>query len=148
MTFRVEKCLKKKMKKPGLWDRGMVNGGPGQKPDWKKMSRSVRQWYGYWWVKSWIFYQNTILSKKAVFYKKPMKNCFLRAWYTTERNAFWRQKEYQGCPKSNFTGLQTRGKINAKILKKILTVYCLRTIYFSHNFLVVQAFIVMTYRFT
>ncbi len=24
------------MKKPDLWDRGMVTGGPGQKPDWKK----------------------------------------------------------------------------------------------------------------
>ncbi len=35
-------CLKKKNEKnTGLWDRGMVTGGPGQKPDWKKMTRSV-----------------------------------------------------------------------------------------------------------
>ncbi len=26
------------MKKPSLWDRGMITGGPGQKPDWKKMT--------------------------------------------------------------------------------------------------------------
>ncbi len=36
--------------KPGLWDHGMVTGGPGQKPDWKNMTRSVRQWYGHWRV--------------------------------------------------------------------------------------------------
>ncbi len=29
----------------------MVTGGPAQKPDWKKMIRSVRQWYGHWRVK-------------------------------------------------------------------------------------------------
>ncbi len=27
------------MKKPGLWDRGMVTGGLSQKPDFKKMTR-------------------------------------------------------------------------------------------------------------
>ncbi len=26
----------KEMKKPGLWDRGIVTGESGQKPDWKK----------------------------------------------------------------------------------------------------------------
>ncbi len=26
----------KKMKKTGLWDRGVATGGPGQKPDLKK----------------------------------------------------------------------------------------------------------------
>ncbi len=34
--FRVENVFEKKMEKPGLWDRGTVSGGPGQKPDWKK----------------------------------------------------------------------------------------------------------------
>ncbi len=24
------------LKEPSLWDRGMVTGGPGRKPDWKK----------------------------------------------------------------------------------------------------------------
>ncbi len=43
--------FKKKMKKPGLWDRSVATGGPGQKPDRKKMTRSVRQRYGLWWVK-------------------------------------------------------------------------------------------------
>ncbi len=44
LTFRVENVFKKKEKekKPGLWDRGIVTGGPGQKPDWKKMTHSVR----------------------------------------------------------------------------------------------------------
>ncbi len=41
----------KKMKKPGLWGRGMVTGGPGQKSDFKKMTQSVGQCYGHWWVK-------------------------------------------------------------------------------------------------
>ncbi len=48
LMFRVENVLK--MKKPGLWDLVMVTGGPGQKPNWKKMTQSVRQWYGHWWV--------------------------------------------------------------------------------------------------
>ncbi len=29
----------KKMKKPGMWDRSMATGGPGQKPDRKKWPR-------------------------------------------------------------------------------------------------------------
>ncbi len=41
-------------KKFGLWDRDMVTGRPGQKPDFKKMTRSVRQWYGHWRVKDVI----------------------------------------------------------------------------------------------
>ncbi len=45
------KWFEKKMKKPGLRDREMVTDGPCQKPDWKKMTRSVRQSYGFWWVK-------------------------------------------------------------------------------------------------
>ncbi len=45
-------CLKKKWKQPGLWDYSMVTGGPGQKPDRKKMTRFVRQWYGHWRVKN------------------------------------------------------------------------------------------------
>ncbi len=48
----------KKMKKTGLWDCGVATGGPGQKPDRKKMTRSVRkkmtqsvrQRYGLWRV--------------------------------------------------------------------------------------------------
>ncbi len=36
LTFRVENVFEKKMKKLGLWDRGMVTGEPGQKPYWKK----------------------------------------------------------------------------------------------------------------
>ncbi len=36
------------MKETSLWDRGMVTGGPGQKPDRKKMTQSIRQWYGHW----------------------------------------------------------------------------------------------------
>ncbi len=51
LTFRVKNVFEKKWKKPDLWVRGMVTGGPGQKPDWKKMTRSVRQWYGHWRVK-------------------------------------------------------------------------------------------------
>ncbi len=44
LTFRVENVFEKKNeKKPGLWDCGMVIGGPGQKPDRKKMTWSVRQ---------------------------------------------------------------------------------------------------------
>ncbi len=39
------------MKKPGLSDSGVATGRPGQKPDRKKKARSVRQWYGLWWVK-------------------------------------------------------------------------------------------------
>ncbi len=55
LTFRVENVLEKKMKKPGLWDRGMVTGRLGQKLDWKKMTRSVRQWYGHWrFTKFWM----------------------------------------------------------------------------------------------
>ncbi len=38
LTFRVKNVFEKKRKKPGLWDRGMVTGGLGQKPDWKKMT--------------------------------------------------------------------------------------------------------------
>ncbi len=38
-------------KKPGLWDRGVATGGPGQKPDRKKINRSVRQRYGLWRLK-------------------------------------------------------------------------------------------------
>ncbi len=30
----------------------MVTGGPGQKPDRKKMTWSGRQRYGHWWVKN------------------------------------------------------------------------------------------------
>ncbi len=41
---------KKNGKKPGLWDHGVATGGPGQKPDWNKMTRSVRQSYGFWRV--------------------------------------------------------------------------------------------------
>ncbi len=42
--------VEKKWKKPGLWDRGVATGGPGQKPDRKKMTWSVRQSYGFCWV--------------------------------------------------------------------------------------------------
>ncbi len=49
-SFRVENVFEKKMKKPSLTDRGMVTGRPGQKLDWKKMTQSVRQWYGHWRV--------------------------------------------------------------------------------------------------
>ncbi len=52
IMFKVENVFeKKKGKNTSLWVHGMVTGGPGQKPDWKKITRSVRQWYGYWWVK-------------------------------------------------------------------------------------------------
>ncbi len=44
LTFRVQKVFEKKWKKTRLWDRGMVTGGPGQKPDRKKMTRSVVIW--------------------------------------------------------------------------------------------------------
>ncbi len=40
----------KKMKKPGLWDLGVATGELGQKPDRKKMTQSVRQWYDLWRV--------------------------------------------------------------------------------------------------
>ncbi len=36
------KRLLKKWKKPRLWDCGVATGGPGQKPERKKMTRSVR----------------------------------------------------------------------------------------------------------
>ncbi len=49
---RVENVFEKKNKKTSLWDCGTVTGRPGQKPDWKKMTRSVRQWYGHWRVKA------------------------------------------------------------------------------------------------
>ncbi len=52
----------KKMKKPGLWDRGVATGGPGQKPDRKKMIRSVRQRYGLWRVKIIVKYESQFLS--------------------------------------------------------------------------------------
>ncbi len=39
------------MKKPRLWNRGVATGRPGQKPDRKKITRSVRQWYSLWGVK-------------------------------------------------------------------------------------------------
>ncbi len=41
----VQNDLEKKGKKTGL-DRGVAAGGPGQKHDRKKMTRSVRQSYG------------------------------------------------------------------------------------------------------
>ncbi len=44
----IQNDLKKPGKKLGLWDRGVATGGPGQKPDWKKMTRSVRQSFGFW----------------------------------------------------------------------------------------------------
>ncbi len=47
---------KKNGKKPGLWDRGVATEGLGQKPVRKKMTRSVRQWYGLWWDKSSLRY--------------------------------------------------------------------------------------------
>ncbi len=43
------------MKKPGLWDRGVAIGEPGQEPDRKKMTRSVRQRYGLGWLKSSVY---------------------------------------------------------------------------------------------
>ncbi len=46
LTITVGNVLEKKMKKPGLRDRGLVTGRLGQKPDWKKMAWSVRWWYG------------------------------------------------------------------------------------------------------
>ncbi len=48
----VQNDLEKPQKKPSLWDRGMATGGPGQKPDRKKMTWSVRQSYGLWQVKT------------------------------------------------------------------------------------------------
>ncbi len=33
LTFRVENLFEKEMKNPSLTDRGMIIGGPGQKPD-------------------------------------------------------------------------------------------------------------------
>ncbi len=50
----VENDFIKKWKKPSLWDRGVATGGPGQKPDRKKMTRSVRQRYGLWRVNKQI----------------------------------------------------------------------------------------------
>ncbi len=47
----VENDFLKKMKKPGLWNCGVTTSRPGQKPDRKKMTRSVRQQYGLWRVK-------------------------------------------------------------------------------------------------
>ncbi len=46
----VENNFKKNEKTPGLWDRGVATGEPDQKPDGKKMTRSVGQGYGLWWV--------------------------------------------------------------------------------------------------
>ncbi len=51
VSFRVEnKFEKKKMKKLGLWDCGMVTGGPGLENEFEKneKTRSVRPWYGDW----------------------------------------------------------------------------------------------------
>ncbi len=42
----VENDFKKKIKNPRLSDCGVATGGPGQKPDRKKMTQSVRQRYG------------------------------------------------------------------------------------------------------
>ncbi len=51
---------------PGLWDHGMVIDGLGQKPDWKKMTRSVRQWYGHWWLKQELDQVNCIRSDVVI----------------------------------------------------------------------------------
>ncbi len=50
----VQNDLEKNGKNPGMWDRGVATGGPGQKPDRKKMTRSVRQSYGFWKVNTMV----------------------------------------------------------------------------------------------
>ncbi len=77
MSVTIPRSHRLGLKKPGLWDRGMVTGGPGQKHDWKIMAPSVRQWYGHWRVKNtshkfwkhfnkiWRFWINLLeISKK------------------------------------------------------------------------------------
>ncbi len=49
LVFMVKNVFEK-IKNSDPTDRGMVTGRPGQKPDWKKMTRSVRLWYGLWRV--------------------------------------------------------------------------------------------------
>ncbi len=63
------------MKKPGVWDRGMVTGGPGQKSDWKKwpgLSDSdmvigkLKNWMGRTFLR-WLGNQKIGENKKTGF---------------------------------------------------------------------------------
>ncbi len=77
LTFTVKNVFKKNEKKTGLWDRGMVTGGPGRKPDWKKMTRSVRQWYGHWLVKD-ILHQKVRKRGKVLRSQVPVGKQILK----------------------------------------------------------------------
>ncbi len=71
------------MKKSGLWDRGVVTGGPGQKHDWKKMTWSVRQWYGHLRVKN-----DKVYPHAFNFQCSSLLHCS-RPWSCHLNNLFW-----------------------------------------------------------
>ncbi len=50
----IENVFEKKKMKKRLWNRDLVTGGPGQKPDWKKVTPSDRQFYGHWRLKRFV----------------------------------------------------------------------------------------------
>ncbi len=83
LTSWSKRTLKIKFKKPGLWDRDVSTGRPGQKPDRKKMTRSVRQRYGLWRVNNESCNFNVFLSLNNIWVKyhhKMVKYCCAFNW--------------------------------------------------------------------